>query len=367
MIETLDTGIVYRNPRPWLLARHAWHPSLVRLPSGELVASFDLAQAVEALDYATWLARSSDNGATWTAPQRLFLDPVAKRSTHSVRLGLATDGTLIGLGGRYYRDNAEEGLVNRANLGYTPMDLIMLTSVDGGVSWAGPNTINPPLIGPAFEVCHRVVELSDGRWLAPTSTWKGWNGDCPHGMQAVALVSHDRGETWPEYIPIIDQSRDGVISWEVGLAELADGRLVAIVWSFDERSGKSLPNRFAVAADGARFSEPRLAGLAGETAKLLALADGRLLCLYRRLDRPGLWAQVVEIDGSNWVNREAAPLWQGPPSGMSGARPSGDELSALKFGYPSAVQMPDGSVLVVFWCVEECLHVIRWQRLRVPM
>jgi hypothetical protein len=29
------------------------------------------------------------------------------------------------------------------------------------------------------------------------------------------------------------------------------------------------------------------------------------------------------------------------------------------------VQLPDGNVLAVFWCVEECLHVIRWQRIAI--
>ena len=234
-----------------------------------------------------------------------------------------------------------------------------------GHTWRGPQFITPPLVGPAFELCHRIIELADGRWLAPTSTWKGWNGEAPHGMQAIALVSHDRGNTWPEYLSVIDQTKSNVISWEQGLAQLPDGRLVAVVWSFDETGGRSLPNRYAVSRDGRHFCTPRENGLQGETAKLLTLADGRLLCHYRRLDNPGLWANLVRIDGEDWINLEEVALWQGTASGMSGSRSSGDELSALKFGYPSMVQLPDGQVLAVFWCVEDCLHVIRWQRIEI--
>ena len=40
MIEVLDTGVVYRNPKPHLRADHTWHPSFVRLDSGELVVAF---------------------------------------------------------------------------------------------------------------------------------------------------------------------------------------------------------------------------------------------------------------------------------------------------------------------------------------
>jgi hypothetical protein len=363
MIECAESGIVYRNPKPHLKAIHAWHPSVVRLDDGSLLVGFDLGEAIESLDYRTFTSRSHEDGRTWDAPRPLFTDPVQRRSIHTVRLARLRDGTVVGLGGRFYRDDPEEGLTNRANLGYAPMDLILLRSTDGGATWQGPQTIEPPLVGPGFEICHRIVELADGRCLAPTSTWRGWNGEAPNGMQAIALVSHDRGRTWPEWMTVVNQYDRGVISWEQGLTQLADGRLLAVVWCFDEKAGRSLPNRFALSGDGRTFGPPRENGLHGETAKLLTLADGRVLCMYRRTDRPGLWANLVRIEGDNWINLAEAPVWQGLASGMKGQRSASDELGALKFGFPSMVQLPTGEVLAVFWCVEECLHIIRWARL----
>src|SRR5262249_57105609 len=112
-------------------------------------------------------APASREGGRPGAPPRRFSHGVsARRSTHSVRLGRVRDGTIIGFGGRFYRDDPEEGLTNRANLGYVPMDLILLRSRDG-VTWDDSVTIEPPLVGPGFEVCHRVIELADGSWLAP--------------------------------------------------------------------------------------------------------------------------------------------------------------------------------------------------------
>ena len=58
MIETLATGLVYRNPEPERRAIHAWHPSIVVLDDGELFASFDLASGV----------KTSITGPTWRAP-----------------------------------------------------------------------------------------------------------------------------------------------------------------------------------------------------------------------------------------------------------------------------------------------------------
>jgi sialidase-1 len=365
MLTCPNTGLVYRNSKPHLRAVHAWHPSLVRLDDGTLVASFDLGQGPESLDYRTYLSRSTDGGQTWGDPVPLLHETTTRRTTHSVRMSRTADGTLLAFGGRFYRDDPEEGLVNRQNLGYVPMDLIWLKSADGGRTWDGPATIPPPLVGPSFETCHPIVELRDGRWLAPTSTWKGWDGAAPNGMKAVALVSHDRGRTWPEYLDVMDDYAHGLTHWEQSLVQLPDGRLLAVAWAFHEQTGRSGPTPYALSADGRTFSPPRPTGLHGQTAKVLSLGDGRVLCLYRRDDKPGLWANLARSDGDRWINLEEAPLWQGAASGMAGRAAAGEELSGLKFGFPSMVRLPDGDVLAVFWCCEECIFNIRWLRVRV--
>lgn len=365
MLTVRETGIVYRNAKPYLRAEHAWHPSVVRLPDGELVATFDLGQAVESLDYHTVLTRSRDAGRTWAAPVPLWRDAV-QPTTHTLRLGVADGGaTLTAMGARLYRPDPEEGLLNRANLGYTRMDLVLLRSADRGATWAGPQVIAPPLVGPAFETCHSALALPDGRWLFPTATWKDWAGHAPNGMQAIALVSRDGGATWPEYLRVMDRWADGIVHWEQSLVRLGDGRLLAICWAYDERRGVSLPNPYAVAEDGVHFGAPRPTGLTGETAKLLALGGNRVLCCYRRSDQPGLWGAVAAVEADRWRLLAHVPLWQGSASGMVGAGTQSDQLSGLKFGYPSPVALAGGEALVLFWALEDGVHNIRWLRLAV--
>ena len=71
------------------------------------------------------------------------------------------------------------------------------------------------------------------------------------------------------------------------------------------------------------------------------------------------------MEGDNWVNLEEAPLWQGAESRMLGERASADELGALQFGFPQPHLLPDGNVMVLFWCREDCIHHIRWLRVSV--
>lgn len=370
MIQCQASGIVYRNPKPHLRSVHAWHPSLVVLDQRTLLASFDLGEAVESLNYGTWLARSDDLGATWQPPAPLFyngqgLSIQGRRCSHSVRLGRDRAGKLVALGALYYRDDPEQGLTNRQNLGFVPLDLVQLSSVDQGRTWSGPNTVTPPLVGPAFEICHSLVDLADGRWLWPMSTWRGWDGSQPNGMRAIALVSRDQGRTWSESIDVVDQTRDGILTWEQSLVPLSDGRLLAVVWSFHESSGSTRPTLFALANDGRSFGAPRPNGIQAQTAKLVSLPDNHVLCAYRRNDQPGLWAELARIEGQSWTRLDESCLWQGAASGMRGVATPSDELGALKFGYPSLARLHDGSVLVLFWCLEEGVHNIRWLRLSV--
>lgn len=366
-IQVLDSGLVYRNPKPHLRAVNAWHPSIVLLGDGALLATFDLGQGPESMDYRTYLAHSADEGQTWSEPVRLFQDPVARPATHTVRTARMSDGTLVGFGARFFRDDPEEGLVNRDNLGFCPMELILLRSADGGATWGVPETISPPLVGPAFEVCHRVVELADGRWLAPASTWRGWDGSAPNGMKAIALVSHDRGRTWPEYVDIMDDYANGVIHWEQSVEQLPDGRLLAVAWAYNLKTDRSEATPYAISEDGRTFSGRMFTGFRGETTKMISLGDGRILCLYRNQEKPGLWAHLARIEGDGWVVLAEEPAWQGAFSkmGASGLSTSSDELSNLKFGYPSMTRLPSGDVFGVFWCFEDGIYNIRWVRIRL--
>ena len=40
MIELVETGLVYRNPKPLLRSVHAWHPTLALLDNGDILAAF---------------------------------------------------------------------------------------------------------------------------------------------------------------------------------------------------------------------------------------------------------------------------------------------------------------------------------------
>jgi BNR repeat-like domain len=364
-MQVVSTGIVYRNPKPYLRALVAYHPSLVLLDDREFLATFDLGQAVESVDYHTVVARSMEAGRTWSLQGPLLQNP-PPRTSHTVRIRRLADGSLIGFGGSFHRDDPEEGLLNRLTSGFVPTDLFLTRSTDGGHTWSAAQSLVPPLESPGWEICHPPLELRDGRWLIPAATWRGWNGENPAGEQTVALLSDDRGETWPSYGKIFDGRKTGRSHLEVSVSQLHDGRLLAVTWVHDLATGKNFPSEYALSESrGELFSAPKPTGFNAQTCKLIELRNGLLFCAFRDQERPGLWARTVRLERERWVNLNETPLWQGAETGMRGHSSSAEELGQLKFGYPSMAQLADDDVLLLFWCQEECLTNIRWIRIRI--
>lgn len=365
-IKAIDTGLVYRNPKPHLRAVNAMHPTISLLPNGELACTFDIGQGAESLDYHTVLSRSTDDGKNWTLQGPLIQPPPGRPTTHSIRTSVLSDGRYVGFGTLMYRDDPEEGLLNRDNLGYVPSELITVESRDGGRSWTPPSILHPPFHAPAWELCHPMREMKNGDLYIPISTWRGWNGELPCGEQSGLFISTDRGRTWPTWGRTFDGRKTGYIHWEQGVVQLENGTIVSVSWEYDPKSGKTLPTPFTLSRDhGRTFTPSQPTGFLAQTCKLLHLGNNLILAAYRRNDKPGLWGNVARIEGDRWINLSEQPLWQGAVSGMAGVANRSDELSGLKFGFPQMQNLPNGDVLIVFWCQEDAITNIRWIRLRV--
>ena len=368
-IHVLATGIVHRNPKPHLRSQHAYFPTVVDLGRGEMLAAFDLGTAFEAVDCHTEVARSKDGGGTWSLEGPLAPGSPRPGFSETYRIANVGDGELVAMGAQFRRDDPEMGLTNPENMGFVRTDLVLFRSTDKGRTWRGPETVTPPLVGPSFEVCAPILPLENGRWLFPTSTWPGWDGDCPNGMKAIALVSRDRGKTWPEHVDVMDGTGEDVIYWEQSIARMPGRRMIAVAWAHERANDADRPNAYAVSTDeGRTFGPPQSTGLSGQTPRVISMADDRVLVVYRRMDEPGLWANLVSVKDGEWVTIAEKRIWGSPL--VAGAKSTDhldivEEFHQLKFGAPNLHRMDNGDIFMAFWCMEDCVSNIRWYRLRV--
>jgi hypothetical protein len=195
-----------------------------------------------------------------------------------------------------------------------------------------------------------ILSLAADLWLLPSLTRLNWDGECPVGLKSIVMISEDQGR-----------------SWEQKQTPLGDGRILAVTWAFNHETRENLPNHYTFSSDGGEsYGLPRHSPLHGHTCTPLALTDHLILCVYRRLDQNGLWAHLAGIERDKWIPLAERCLWGSDREAISGGGDSSiQQQHNLQFGFPQVVHLHDGTILVVFWAVEDGLSVIRSVQLRV--
>ena len=367
-VEVLGTGIIYRNPKPHIRSVHTYFPSVALMVNGEMLATIVLGEAFESVNLHTYICRSKDNGETWELEGPIYPRTNERLISDSSRLTALPDGEVVVFMMQYDRtDHPDEGLTNPENLGFVPTRLMLLHSWDFGHTWTEPKVFEPPLVGPSFELCSPITVLKDGRWILPTQTWPGWDGQCPNGVRMVAFVSYDRGQSWPEYMNIMSEPKGKVFFWESKIIEFPDSQLLAVAWAYDDIASNDRPNQYALSTDGGKnWTKPASTGLQGQTLTPFLLKNGQILCIYRRMDKSGLWANLSHIKGDKWVNDGEMPLWGAEGVGLTATTKNmAHNFNVLRFGAPCVTRLSDGTIFVAFWCVEDCISNIRWFYLQI--
>jgi len=170
-----------------------------------------------------------------------------------------------------------------------------------------------------------------------------WSNDKKIGV----AESKDDGQTWQWLAEIPTRKGDSVVRGyhELHAVEAADGTLIAQIRNHNEANkGETLQSE---STDGGKtWSEPHSIGVWGLPSHLLRLRDGRLVMTYGHRRKPyGNQARISTDNGKTW----------GEAIILSGDGKGGD------LGYPSTVELPDGTLLTVWYesMAEPKLAVLR--------
>jgi hypothetical protein len=131
--------------------------------------------------------------------------------------------------------------------------------------------------------------------------------------------------------------------------DLGDGLILLVM---RENTTSSLHQ--CISRDGGlTWSKPQQTGILGYPADLLALPDGRVLCVYGyRFEPYAIRATISSNQGQTWDLENALVV--------HGDLPSAD------LGYPSSVLMDDGRIFTIYYAQdEEGVTFIRSTRFRL--
>jgi len=296
----------------------AW-PNLTLLPSGEIVAAVynHPSHGFGCGNVELWA--SADGGRLW-AKRSTVSDhadqPDHVRMNHAV--GLDADGHLVALVSGW-----SEG--RRAPI----LDIQICRSTDAGRTWE--RAIWPRPVDERRVPFGDIVARPDG---VLTAACYGKTGEAHH---AYTCRSSDGGRSWGDLRPLAENHN------ETALVRLASG-----AWLAASRGSRCTVDYGLIADttsaltlsrsddDGLTWAEQGVVTPQGQyPGHLLQLADGRVVLTYgsRIVGLYGAAARISDDDGNTWSRAQVLVATHGP----------------MDCGYPSTVELPDGTLVTAYY------------------
>jgi hypothetical protein len=346
-VRVVDSGVVDE--------RDSAFPQVAVTGGGELVCVYCRGggQFARGISVA---ARSRDAGRTWSPEGPV--GPAGAGSAVSSMLRASSrwgSDVVFAYGARSERHGDDR-------FGERPVDPVLLVSRDRGRTWSSPRVLEAPTR--MLEISHGVLPLDGGRLLAPAATIERGR----LGERVLLAESGDDGRTWGPFRTVLTDPHGRWGYLEHKLADLGDGRVLLTAWTVEMATLRDLPNTAVISADGGRtWGAPVSTGIAGQTLSTLPLGGDRLLVLYnRRYGHQGVVAALARLTGGQWLLHDAVLVHD---AGTVRDRPKVDdgiaEMAEFTFGFPTAVALPDGEVLVTFWAGGYGRVAVRWARLQI--
>ena len=325
------------------LGRYIGWPTIVQTRAGELLITFSGDRDEHICPWGkTELVRSRDGGENWSGPEVIRDTPLDDRDTGIIQ---TASGTLLvswftslafERDPRWQQHAASlSSQVRRCWLGNW-----VQRSEDEGATWGEP-------IPTVASAPHGPIQLRDGRLL-----YLGI-GMLRGERTVVAEESADDGRSWQVIgtVSLLDEKAPIGLG-EPHLVETRSGKLVGLF-----RTGPGeLQERYLYQSEsedgGITWTPAYRTSILGFPPHLICLPDDRLLVVYgRRFPPYGQWACISGDEGVSW-DTEGGFFLSNAPS---------DDL-----GYPASVWLADGSILTIYYQIDQpgettCLMGTKWR------
>jgi hypothetical protein len=363
--ETISQGMVYETAEGTATAVAAMSRCAVA-PDGTVACTWAAQSALAVNDFKPMIAWSDDGGQTWR--DHRFIWPHL-HDTYSLAGSVSGSpaGNLFFLGERTPIDMPGESFWSDVTQGLKQNEIFWARSQDGGRTWSEPTVVPMPIPGSAEIPCAMQV-THGGRWAFCYSPYNTFDpAVVVDRNQVVFMASDDEGRTWrhTSMLRFEDQMQTAAEAWVI---ELADGRLLGACWHLNQRDGSDFPNAYALSLDGGHtWTATRSSGIRGQSCALTPLPDGRALFVYnqRRQEPVGIGLAVVNPTETDFGVEANEIVWRAETASRDASAVGHSDWTSFAFGEPHVTLLPDGTLLLAYWCQQPGARGIAYARLRM--
>ena len=149
--------------------------------------------------------------------------------------------------------------------------------------------------------------------------------------------------------------------------QLADGRIYTMLWVHRYGTSEDASNHYVLSVnEGRTWSLPVATNLKGQVCCPIALADGRMAAIYNHRREPQGIRVALSEDLKHFV--DVLTVFDAGSEATLGQSQSDNFLAEhllIAFGKPGGIQLPDGDILVWYWCTVNGVTHTRWARLQL--
>lgn len=111
---------------------------------------------------------------------------------------------------------------------------------------------------------------------------------------------------------------------------------------------------------------PSSQGIMGKTMTNTLTPEEKVLVVYRKTGKPGLWITIVLTKGDRLLNEKEIPLCGAKEIILTNkSKNMVQDFNELRFGAPFIAILPDKKVYIAFWYYEKMHSIIRWFKLEI--